>query len=69
MSFDIDQHDSTINRISIYSNSEDDRNEPNDDEDAEFNESFEFDDIYEDYLAPAFKLPDDIFTDDIFTDS
>jgi len=64
MSFDTDQYDSTIDRIPIYSNS-DDENKPDDNEDAESNESFEFDDIYEDYSAPAFELPSyhDIFKD------
>jgi len=71
MSFDTDQHDSIVNYIPIYSNSEDkselDENESNND-DAESNENFEFGDIYEDYSAPAFELPshDDIFTDSRF---
>ena len=67
MSFDTDQYDSTIDRTLIYSNS-DDENEPDNNEDAESNESFEFDDIYEDYSAPAFELPShhDIFKDSRF---
>ena len=67
MSFDTDQRNSTINSISIYSNSEpDDESEP--DNDAESNESFEFDDIYEDYSAPAFELSShhDVFTNSRF---
>jgi len=67
MSFDTDQYDSTIDRTPIYSNS-DNENEPDDNEDAESNESFEFDDIYEDYSAPAFELSShyDIFKDSRF---
>src|SRR5271170_3860706 len=67
MSFDTDQYDSTIDRTLIYSNS-DNENEPDDNEDAESNESFEFDDIYEDYSAPAFELSShyDIFKDSRF---
>src|SRR5271170_4987251 len=67
MSFDTDQYDSTIDRIPIYSNS-DDENEPDDNKDAESNESFEFDDIYEDYSTPAFELPSyyNIFKDSQF---
>ena len=65
MSFDIDQYDSTIDCTLIYSNS-DNENESDNNEDAESNESFEFDDIYEDYSAPAFEL---LSHYDIFKDS
>ena len=77
MSFDTDQHNSAIDRISIYSNSEDENESDNDaesnesfesDDNAESNKSFESDDIFEDYSASAFELPlhSDIFTDSQF---
>ena len=77
MSFDTDQHNSAIDRISIYSNSEDENESDNDaesnesfesDDNAESNKSFESDNIFEDYSAPAFELPShsDIFTDSRF---
>ena len=74
MSFDTDQHNSAIDRISIYSNSKDENESDNDaesnesfesDDNAESNKSFESNNIFENYLTPAFELPShsDIFTD------
>jgi hypothetical protein len=64
MPFDTDQHNSTIDHITNFDNAEFNDIESNDN--VESIESFESDDIFEDYSAPAFELPS--YSDDIFED-
>jgi hypothetical protein len=75
MPFDTDLHNSTMDRIPIFSNFDNGDAESNESfefdengsDDSESNRSFEFDDIYEDYSAPTFELPS--HSNGIFTDS